>query len=322
MGMDVTLPAWCFAKAAVVNADLFHALFEKASVTAYESKSRHHKQVTDKEMLMSWAQLYFAYSYCHASCPAALQALGSQLRKDLVGISERRSGASSELLSEASGLRNERVLSELDRIIGDLAASAGSGGDMHFQDSLEDECTPTSQVANANAAASQQLLGKVPTPIARIIVLEFRRDPELFHATLMEGDVMSHVRQLLEARGCAVQLPRGPKIFTRPEIYEHACEFAGMQTLQPRHVVLEAQFEESVIAAITSLPSKLQVRLKSRSDNNWIFAPKTFPTTSIEASTVEQDDQKEEPELAWIVKRTFVDVPLPSLTCQRQAKSA
>lgn len=289
--MDVTLPAWCFAKAGITDEELYRAIFRKASATAYESTSRHHKRVTHKEMLMSWVQLYITYQHCRASSPAALQGLSRQLRDDLHSICEHRSGNSSDLLSQASGLQDPRTWAELDRMIEGLEGNL----DIQFAESMEQGCMPTGHVADANAAMSRNLLGNVPDaePVAKFVVLEFRRDPQPFHAALLQGEELSNVRQALEKQGFPVQLESGTKVFSRPEVYKHACQIANDQDLKPRHVVTETQFEESVMAAITSLPSKLQVRLQ-KSQSQWIFTHKAFPvsTSTDSASMLEESAQK------------------------------
>merc|ERR1711871_1842889 len=128
----------------------------------------------------------------------------------------------------------------------------------NFKESMEEGCMPMCHVAEANAAMSRNLLGNVPDsdPVAKFVVLEFSRDPKEFHAALLEGAELRDVRQALEEQGLPVQLASGTKVFSRPGVYQHACQIANDQDLKPRHVVTEIQFEKSVMATITSLPSK------------------------------------------------------------------
>lgn len=291
--MDVTLPAWCFAKAGIVDEELYSVIFRKASITAYESISRHHKRVTHKEMLMSWVQLYITYKHCRASSPAALQALSNRLRDDLHSISEHRAGNRSDFLSQASGLQDPGTLAELDRMIEGTEGNA----DIQYEESMEEGCMPTCHVAEANAEMSRNLLGKVPDsePVAKFVVLEFRRDPQPFHAALLQGAELSDVRQALEKQGLPVQLESGTKVFSRPEVYQHACQIANDQDLKPRHVITEIQFEESVMATITSLRSKLEVKLR-KSQNLWIFTSKTFPAnTATDGASMAQESSAHTP---------------------------
>jgi hypothetical protein len=305
--MDVTLPAWSFAKAGIADEDLYSAIFEKASITAYESISRHHARVTRKEMLMSWVQLYIVYKHCRANCPAALQALSNRLRDDLHSISEHRSGNDcADFLSQTSSLQDPGTLAELNRMIEGLESDAG----IQFEESMEEGCMPKCDVMEANAAMSRNLLGNVPDSelVAQFVVLEFKRDPQPFHAALLQGTELCDVRQALEREGHIVQLESGTKVFSRPEVYQHACQIASDLDLKPRHVVTEIQFEESVMATITRLPSKLDVRLKSKRENHWICTSKMFPA----------DTQPDEESSAHTPFMLAVSVVKAAMTDQKQ----
>jgi len=318
INMNVTLPACCFAMAAIDDEELHSAIFSRASVTMYESRSRHHKKTSEKEKLMSWAQMYVAYRYCCSNCTKAIQGMSMQLRKDLSCISDRRTGACrrtgapSVFPSESSGLSG----AELDKIIEKYLTTTG---EFHYEDSLEEQkgFEQSDCVASANAAMSQKLLGK--DHVTSFILLEFRRDPEAFHAALLEGAELRTCRQLLEKHGFSVELASGAKVFVRPEVYHHACEMANAQGLLPRHVLLEPEFEDAVHAAIVSLPRKLKVILKRKSDNLLVFAAKRFSAgtcgagssgygTVSSGATVEED-------MTWEVKRTFIEFPIVSSLC-------
>mmetsp|Transcript_15380 Transcript_15380/g.24536 ORF Transcript_15380/g.24536 Transcript_15380/m.24536 type:complete len:682 (+) Transcript_15380:105-2150(+) len=307
MNMNVTLPAWCFARGNVADEALFAAIFRKANVTMYDGTSRHPEDVSMTEWLMSKAQLFIAYQFCKEHCPTALDVISFRLRIDLQVILEHRTGITSDLISRAtSELLDERDLAELDRMIDNL----GSMEEVHFDDSMEMQPgnTPAHDVAKLNAARSQEVLGKEPKPVASFVVLEFGRDPELFHEVLLEAEELSDCREHLRQNGFQVQLNNGTKIFVRPERYGHACEAANEKKLHSGHVLLDAHFEDAVMKAISSLPSKLQVRLKSRDADVLVFVPKTFPSGPypIALATAKQGESE------WEVKRTFIDFPVTS----------
>lgn len=243
-----------------------------------------------------------------------------QFRMDLICIENRRSGVSSDRLSHSSGLRDQDSLAELDKIIDSLVA----GEACRFDDSMEshDAVVASHGVARANAAMSQDLLGNVS--VGSLILLEFRRDPDPFHAALLEGPELAECRQLLEEHK-PVQLACGAKVFVKPDMYEFASEIATSRGLQLRHVLVEPEFETFVMAAMTSLRSKLQVRLKSKDDNVWVFAAKKFPSGYPTASSWEDIEEEEGEEISWQVTRTFIEFPVPSSLCsnngQKLAKS-
>jgi len=258
-------------------------------------------------------------------CPAAIQDLAGQLGNDLLGISQRRSGTP-DRFSQCSGLRNAESLAELDRMLHSLE----SGEHCPFQDSMEAEAQtmPSRVTAHANAAMSDALLGNDPDPVARFVLLEFSRNPQPFHAALLESPELEECRQLLQHKRLELQLAGGAKLFVRPEMYQYALDIATSRDLQPRHVLLEAELEGAVMAALTSLPSKLQVRVKNKNENVWVFAPKSLsagishnlslrPTAGRVAGVQE--------EVTWHVTRTFIEVPLDSSLCSsmcsRQTKT-
>jgi hypothetical protein len=312
--MNVTLPAWCFAKARVVDCELFAAIFKRASLTMYVNRSRHDEKTTGTEKQMQWAQMFVAYKHCRSVCSESIRSMSHQFEKDMKCISERRTGGSSKLLSVASGLRSEGRLAELDKFIDDMT---NDGANVVFDDSMEAEaeCTASHDVSDANANLSRDLLGKVS--VAKFLLLELSRDPKLLHDKLMEGDELCVCRDSLQQRDLQVQLPSGTKMFVRPETYEYALQIATSQSLRPRHVLLEPDYEDAFLRAIASLPSKKQIRVKSKGDEHIVLAEKKFRGDGWNSSS---DDDVEEV-IEWTIRRTFVEVPFPSCD-SRLTKSA
>mmetsp|Transcript_106957 Transcript_106957/g.190164 ORF Transcript_106957/g.190164 Transcript_106957/m.190164 type:complete len:693 (-) Transcript_106957:325-2403(-) len=313
VNMNITLSAWCFAKAELKDEALFSAIFAKASVSMYSALSRHHERISHAEKLMSIAQMFFAYRFCETHCPGALLASEAQLQDDLRSISEVRSGASPQETSLSSELRIH--MKEINSIIENLGRVGDDVPDMRFEKSMEMQAghDQARHVADGNAARSEQLLGMMPTPAGHFVLLEFKRDPECFHKALLTAEILQNCRADLDRHGHKVQLESGAKLFVSPGMYEHACEVAEARSLKPRHVLLEPKFEAAVMSAVENLPSNQQVRLKpSRGDNNILVFVLKHPQSPRGPYRPSKPGVNLENSFDLEVHRTFLEIPLPS----------
>lgn len=312
--VDIPLVAWGYAKLDMPCEDIFSALFKRASVSFYEEKSRHHCKVTPLEKIMRWAQIYFEYRFCCAKCPESLSSLSGKFAKDLQGIDDHRFGESRETFSEASGL-SDRSLRELDRLIDSMDKFQGEHDrQWQFEDSMEPmlEEGPVEQVTQANAAVSKKLLGMVPEPSARFVLLEFSRDPDSFHAALLVGPELASLRDDMDGHGLSAKNSSGAKICVRPDEYQLALDAVAFHLLElkPRHVLTMAEVEDSILKAITSsCRSRERVTLKSKSENVWLLEAKTFDNSAAADLAVPDD------EMVVRVTRTFIDVSVPNSLC-------
>ena len=86
-----------------------------------------------------------------------------------------------------------------------------------------------------------------------VVVLEFSRSPRAFRDALLQLDSVS-------------ELDSGVKVLVHPEHREPVREAIGHATskLQRQHVVVDPEFEASVIDLVQSLPGREKVRVKRR----------------------------------------------------------
>lgn len=96
-------------------------------------------------------------------------------------------------------------------------------------------------------------------------LFEFSRHPQVLRAALLEGEQLKECRDLLSKHGLAPELPCGAKVFVRPEHFGAVLAALEGHDLKPWHVVAEEVFQEAVMASVRGLPSREQVREKSRS---------------------------------------------------------
>ena len=86
-----------------------------------------------------------------------------------------------------------------------------------------------------------------------VVVLELSRSPRAFRDALLQLDSVS-------------ELDSGVKVLVHPEHREPVREAIGQATskLQRQHVVVDPEFEASVIDLVQSLPGREKVRVKRR----------------------------------------------------------
>jgi len=104
--------------------------------------------------------------------------------------------------------------------------------------------------------------------------------------------------------------PSGAHIFVRPEDFCKAMDAIDREgwTLQRRHVVVANEFEDLVMEVVKKIPSRQQVRLKSRTAAT--LCPANEEPNAEKAS--ENAQESFELFLQFCVKRTFIHVPCGS----------
>lgn len=75
---------------------------------------------------------------------------------------------------------------------------------------------------------------------------------------------MEPCRSALAAQGFACEQPSGACVFVAPDEFESVREEIENRDLKPFHVVVSREYEQAVMDAVASLPSKAQVREKQR----------------------------------------------------------
>merc|ERR1712129_539363 len=96
-------------------------------------------------------------------------------------------------------------------------------------------------------------------------IIEYSRHPQSLRRALLGCDSLMTCRRSLREKGLSPELQSGAKIFVPAEFYEAVVvAVQGLEDLRlkPWHVVVSEEFEEAVIAAAASLPSREQVRMK------------------------------------------------------------
>lgn len=128
--------------------------------------------------------------------------------------------------------------------------------------------------------------------------------------------------------GFQTELTSGAHIFVKSKDYHPVCDAIvreGWQ-LQRRHVVVTREFEDVVIAAVKELASKLQVRLKRRTSStvsSLSVGSSAFGAAHVDLhasycaeqqmeSGSENEKSGRAPEFIYVVKRTFIHIPVPA----------
>jgi len=146
----------------------------------------------------------------------------------------------------------------------------------------------------------------------------------------MEGEPLKDCRGSLSEKGFSPELACGAKVFVAPQHFEPVMRAVQGQDLKPWHVLASDDFCDLVTDTVSSLPSRAQVREKSHRavsiDPSACLACGTAGARyrcfqcrqAVYCSrTCQQRDWREhhascEPGLPVLVKRTFLNVQVPS----------
>lgn len=112
-------------------------------------------------------------------------------------------------------------------------------------------------------------------------LLEYARSPKEFRQALLDSTALSKCRSALECNGFSPQTAGHAAIFLRPEDYPSVQDVIKEWELKPRHIIVAAEFETAVHEALNDIGKGVKIKHSS-------FVPPAM------------------------VKRTFIDVPLPS----------
>lgn len=118
-----------------------------------------------------------------------------------------------------------------------------------------------------------------------ILLLRFTRHPNEFERCLHEGPELEPVRASLKEADLSPRLACGASIFVYPEEYAAAKRAIAKESLRPFHIVVSQAFFPLVREAVSSLASRLDVRLRSaqtiaytsgHSSDDFVVVEKTF----------------------------------------------
>lgn len=118
------------------------------------------------------------------------------------------------------------------------------------------------KLGDAQAAGSSDTS---ETHTIQVHLLEYSRHPQMLRKALLEGEPLRECRDALLAHGFTPELPSGAKVFVSPLHFEPVVRAVEDMTLKPYHVLATDSFYDLVTATVRGLPSRLQVREKSRS---------------------------------------------------------
>jgi len=150
-----------------------------------------------------------------------------------------------------------------------------------------------------NSQISKAILSSRSIP-RKVCLMEFKRDPESFHHTLLNCPELKSCRDALAAWGFNPELPSQAKAFVRPDLFEATLEAVSLQgfALKGRHVLVEPDLEEVVqrvlkVSADTSLGCKGSEGVTVKRQ---LLVPIAFAQEVVQS------------ELPVLVKRTFIEV--------------
>lgn len=122
-------------------------------------------------------------------------------------------------------------------------------------------------------------------------LLRLTRNPLELDRHLHEGPVLETLRAALIEAGHGPRLASGASIFVAPDQYEGARQAVARENLRPYHVIVSDTFRPLVEEALSSIPSRRNVRIRTEH-------PVAYISTHGDSEGV------------WVVERTFFeDVP-------------
>eukprot|EP00928_Gymnodinium_smaydae_P065632 TRINITY_DN48736_c0_g1_i1.p1 TRINITY_DN48736_c0_g1~~TRINITY_DN48736_c0_g1_i1.p1 ORF type:complete len:245 (-),score=37.35 TRINITY_DN48736_c0_g1_i1:24-758(-) len=101
-------------------------------------------------------------------------------------------------------------------------------------------------------------------PPGTLLLLEFTRHPAEFQRALLEGSELRGCRDLLAQANLPCELSSGAKVFVRPSEYPMALAASQQRQLRPFHVVISADLESLLQAAVCALPCRSKVRVRNK----------------------------------------------------------
>ncbi|CAE8589324.1 unnamed protein product [Polarella glacialis] len=311
---QVSNTVWAFAKLKLTEERLFTALMGRADETMYNMGLRYHEKKSQVTKLIQWCQIYMAYKYCCTACPATVASLSRRLASDLQKIDSR---ALQDGLSEGSGVESVANLAQLDAMIAEMEDFLWMPVDsleaLNLANGIPEE------IAAGNADGAQMVFERLPRAKAEeqvvLISLKFRRTPESWRKALLDGEELRPCIEALRAVGLDATLMSGAKLFVRPEHYEPVLKNIEQQgfRLYASHVLVAAEFFQSVVAALMAVPSTSQVGKPSRTRLAVDLNEDSDVSTTV--ATLSNFLQNH-------VQHTFIHFSFPSSMCSGAGKRA
>eukprot|EP00435_Cladocopium_sp_Y103_P073330 s78_g43.t1 len=174
------------------------------------------------------------------------------------------------------------------------------------------------QAAAANAPLSAAILESRCSPT--VYLLEFSRSPSSFLEALLNHPALQACADGLAAKVTDVWAEAGPpllksgaKMFVNPEQVPLVLEqirAEGWQ-LKPRHVIVNDQYEEAVVEAVSGIRSRDRV-VQKRCSEIGAFGASISGQAGGSSDPGEKPEEASQSEWLSVVKRTFIHLPIPS----------
>lgn len=124
----------------------------------------------------------------------------------------------------------------------------------------------------------------------KVFLFRITRNPRELEDALLQGRELEEIRLNLSRNGCRPCLPSGAAIFVHPDQYRVVRQALSHEQLRPYHIIVSETFRPMVEDVISSVPSRLNVRLKDESTIAYVA-----PSGAVEDS--------------FVVEKTFLDIP-------------
>jgi len=188
----------------------------------------------------------------------------------------------------------------------ELSCHTGSAEQTHMLDVEANAATRGACLPNASL---QRLGTLLPQPV---YLHQYSRNPKSFQDALLQGPELHDCREALQKAGLSPQLPCGAKLFVKPfEVKSvlEALQLSGdMKKLNASYVIVGADFENALAAAIASLRSSEQVHKKRKSE---ISAAQAATTAAYFGCSV-PTTIGEHTGIPIVIRRTFIELPVAS----------
>jgi hypothetical protein len=187
-------------------------------------------------------------------------------------------------------------------------SSAGVQGWAAATPATQAESQPDIEMIDATSDSAR---GSEPATVA-VVVLQYSQSGEWFRRALMEGPELQEQRAKLNGAGFSPALPSGAKIFVDPQAFQAVVQHLEEEgwELKKSHVIVAKDFENKVRAVVeaardaTARREHGNCKVKSHTE---LSIPLSHEMTSETSTLPPACDMP-----AFILKRTFVHVPIPS----------
>ncbi|CAE8729194.1 unnamed protein product [Polarella glacialis] len=157
--------------------------------------------------------------------------------------------------------------------------------------SIVDEQHSSWVAHNLGSSVGSEMAGPGPaldTEMEPLVLLQFSRSTDRFHAALVSSDELEPVRAALSEAGHQWQLPGGATILVGPTQFRAAVLAVAGRVLLPCHILVAQSLEPLVQEVVNRLPSKQKVHVRREEPVAYVG--------------------RAEEDLVVLVRRTFLEV--------------